>query len=142
MTEAGGDGRPSRSIMRRRRANVPGGRDGRFVVKVSADEAALLRARAQVANVSVQRLMVSRALSEQQGPSVDYETRRAAFTQACEMQNLIAALGTNMNQIARQANSEQRIPADFEPTMEAVRRALSRVMGAFEAAFGFEGKRE
>ncbi len=134
--------RPTRSIMRRRRANTPGGRDGRFVVKVSADEEALLRARAQQANVSVQRLMVARALNDDRAPSVDYETRRQAWAQACEVRNSIAALGVNMNQIARHANTDQEIPADFAPAAEAVTRAMERVLEAFEATFGFEGRRE
>lgn len=145
MTDESAEGqpsRPSRSIMRRRRANTPGGREGRFVVKVSADEEALLRARAQQANVSVQRLMVSRALSEDRAPSVEYETRRAAWAQACEVRNSIAALGVNMNQIARHANTDREIPADFAPATAAVTRAMARVIEAFEATFGFEGRRE
>jgi hypothetical protein len=133
---------PSRSIMRRRRANSPGGRDGRFVVKVSADEEALLRARAKLAgNISVQRLMVTAALSDERVPSADYETRRQAWAQACEVRNLIASLGVNMNQIARQANSDNEIPADFAPTLQAVMRAQQRVLDAFGETFGFEGRR-
>ncbi len=134
---------PSRSIMRRRRANTPGGRDGRFVVKVSADEEALLRARAKMAgNISVQRLMVTAALSEDRTPTVDYETRRVAWAQACEVRNSIAALGVNMNQIARHANTDREIPADFAPATAAVTRAMARVLEAFEATFGLEGRRE
>ncbi|MGK9274395.1 MobC family plasmid mobilization relaxosome protein [Williamsia muralis] len=131
----------SRSILRRRRANTPGGRRDKIEVKVTADEEALLRARAQVAGMSVQRLMVSRALAENQGPAVDYETRRAAWAQACEVRGLIAALGVNMNQIARQANSDQEIPADFAATLDAVMRAHRRVFDAFGETFGFEGQR-
>lgn len=146
MAEDAADGqqssRPSRSIMRRRRANVPGGRGGRFVVKVSPEEEALLVARAKMAGgISVQRLMVTAALSDERTPSVDFETRRQAWAQACEVRNAIAALGVNMNQIARQANTDQEIPADFAPATAAVTRAMARVLEAFEATFGFEGRR-
>ena len=145
MTEQGEDdaqpSRSSRSILRRRRANTPGGRQGKIEVKVTADEEALLRARAQVAGMSVQRLMVSRALNEGRAPSVDYETRREAWAQAVALQNLIAAVGNNMNQIARQANSDEQIPADFAPALDAVMRSHRRVFEAFEATFGLEGQR-
>ncbi|WP_051722139.1 MULTISPECIES: plasmid mobilization relaxosome protein MobC [Actinomycetes] len=133
--------RPTRSIMRRRRANVSGGRQDKIEVKTTPDEKKLLEARAKLAGMSVQRLMVTSALSDGRAPSVDYETRRQAWAQACEVRNAIAALGVNMNQIARQANSDQEIPADFAPATAAVTRAMARVLKAFEATFGFEGRR-
>lgn len=140
--DAAGGQQSSRSIMRRRRANVPGGRGGRFVVKVSPEEEALLVARAKMAGgISVQRLMVTAVLSDGSVRSVDFETRRQAWAQACEVRNAIAALGVNMNQIARQANTDQDIPADFAPATAAVTRAMARVLEAFEATFGFEGRR-
>lgn len=142
MAGTGEDGaQPSRSMLRRRRANAPGGRQGKIEVKVTADEAALLRARAQVAGMSVQRLMVTRALNEGGAPSLDYETRRQAWAQAVALQNLIAAVGNNMNQIARQANSDGQIPADFAPALDVVMRSHQRVFEAFEATFGLEGQR-
>jgi hypothetical protein len=83
--DAAGGQQSSRSIMRRRRANVPGGRGGRFVVKVSPEEEALLVARAKMAGgISVQRLMVTAVLSDERVRSVDFETRRQAWAQACE----------------------------------------------------------
>ena len=94
----------------------------------------MLVARAKMAGgISVQRLMVTAALSDERTPSVDFETRRQAWAQACEVRNAIAALGVNMNQIARQANTDQEIPADFAPATAAVTRAMARVLEAFEA---------
>lgn len=138
---AGADpARARRSMLRRRRANAPGGRQAKIEVKVTGDEAALLRARATVAGMSVQRLMVTRALSETTAAPVDYEVRRAAWEQACEVRNLIAAVGNNMNQIARNANTDLEVPEDFPAAMDAVNRAMRRVLDAFGETFGFEGR--
>ncbi|WP_020109770.1 plasmid mobilization relaxosome protein MobC [Nocardia sp. 348MFTsu5.1] len=132
--------RPSRSIIRRRRANVPGGRDEKIEVKVTADEKELLRARGKLMNMSPQRLMVTSALGQNSAPRVDYADRKQAWDQACELRNLIAAIGNNMNQIARQANSDEQIPADFATALDAVMRAHRRVFDAFGETFGFEGQ--
>lgn len=133
--------RPSRSIIRRRRANVPGGRDEKIEVKVTAEEKELLRARGKLMNMSPQRLMVTSALGENNAPRVDYTDRKQAWDQACELRNLIAAIGNNMNQIARQANSDEQIREDFAAAVDAVMRAHRRVFDAFGETFGFEGQR-
>ncbi|MGJ0121714.1 MobC family plasmid mobilization relaxosome protein [Williamsia sp. MIQD14] len=141
-TEAGGaDPAPARrSVLRRRRANTPGGRQDKIEVKVTGDEDALLRARAALAGMSVQRLMVTRALSETTAAPVDYEVRRAAWEQACEVRNLLAAIGNNMNQIARNANTDNELPEDFDAAVTATHRAMRRVLDAFGETFGFEGR--
>lgn len=127
-------------MMRRRRENTPGGRREKIEVKVTDEEDALLRARASVAGMSVQRLMVSRALADPGSAPVDYEVRRAAWEQACEVRNLIAAVGNNMNQIARNANTDAEIPEDFDAAVAATHRAMKRVLDAFGESFGFEGR--
>ncbi|SIS23178.1 mobilisation protein (MobC) [Williamsia sterculiae] len=128
-------------MLRRRRANSPGGRTATPIqVKVTADEDALLRARARAAGVTVQRYMVTRALTDSTAEPVDWEGRKAAWAQACEVRNLVAALGNNMNQIARQANTDGEIPEDFPAAVAGVRRATDRVLAAFGETFGFEGR--
>lgn len=126
----------ARSFGRRRRRNHPGGRQTKIEVKVSAAENDQLRAAADRAGVSVQRLMVTRALSaEATGGSVGRAELVAAWQQAVEMRNLLGALGNNMNQIARNANNTGQVPADFAPALDAVKRASEKVRATFGAVY-------
>lgn len=137
----GSDGTASAGAVRgfrRRRRNHPGGRDRKIEVKVTAAEQERLRAAAEHAGMSVQRLMVTRALATS-GAGVSpasHAAKVAAWAQANEMRNLISGIAVNMNQIARHANTEHEIPADFAPACEATRRASERVRDAFGEVFG------
>lgn len=133
MTEF--DSNASRAVLRRRRRNVTGGRTSKIEVKVTAAEKEKLRAAAEDAGVSVQRLMVARALSPASGVTVGRDEKVAAWQQAVDMRNLIAGIGVNLNQIARQANSEAEVPAEFAAACAGVDRALARVTDAFGLVF-------
>lgn len=125
-----------RAFGRRRRRNHPGGRDARIVVRVNAVEDQELRNRADDAGMTVQRLMVSRALSTDTGGAlVNHAEKVAAWKEATEIRNLLAGIAVNMNQIARHANTEREVPADFEAAVDAVRRASARVRDAFGEVF-------
>ncbi|AUH70532.1 MULTISPECIES: plasmid mobilization relaxosome protein MobC [Gordonia] len=129
------DPNASRAFLRRRRRNVVGGRTNKIEVKVTAVEQQRLRAAADDAGVSVQRLMVARTLSPVAAVPVGREEKVAAWQQAVDMRNLIAGIGVNLNQIARQANSEAEIPAEFAAACAGVDRALSRITAAFNEVF-------
>lgn len=142
MAESEGSGEDAVSAgavrgFRRRRRNHPGGRDRKIEVKVTAAEEERLRAAAEHAGMSVQRLMVTRALAMSgAGMSpASHAAKVAAWTQANEIRNLISGIAVNMNQIARHANTEHEIPADFAPACEATRRASERVRDAFGEVF-------
>lgn len=124
-----------RAFGRRRRRNHPGGRDERIVLKVSPAEDAELRARAEDAGMTVQRLLVTGALSPAGGVPVNHAEKVAAWKEAAEIRNLLSGIAVNMNQIARHANSERAVPADFEAAVDAVHRASDRVRDAFGEVF-------
>ena len=78
-----------RAFGRRRRRNHPGGRDARIVVRVSPVEDQELRNRAEDAGMSVQRLLVTRALSSSGGAPVNHAEKVAAWTEATDIRNLV-----------------------------------------------------
>ena len=125
-----------RAFGRRRRRNHPGGRQERFVVKVSPVEEAELRNRADDAGMTVQRLLVTGALSPAGGAPVNHAEKVAGWKDATDIRNLLSGIAVNMNQIARHANSEREVPADFEAAVDAVHRASARVRDAFGEVFG------
>ncbi|MGB6245188.1 plasmid mobilization protein [Gordonia sp. (in: high G+C Gram-positive bacteria)] len=132
----GDDEDTSRAFLRRRRRNVVGGRSERIEVTVTPAEREQLRNAAENAGVSVPRLMVSRALAVGGGaPLVGREEKVAAWKEAIELRNLVAAIGVNMNQIAAQANTEHDVPAEFGPACAGVDRALAKVTAAFGAVY-------
>lgn len=121
---------------RRRRRNVEGARQGYIGVKVSSDEEAQLRAVAEKAGMSPQRLMVTRALRpDAASTTVDHAEKVRLWAEAMDVRNLLGALSVNMNQIARHANTEREIPADFEAAVAATRDASLRVRDAFGKIF-------
>jgi hypothetical protein len=125
----------SRALLRRRRRNVDGGRQNKIEVKVTAVEEQRLRAAAEHAGVSVQRLMVTRALSPAPTLLVGREEKVQAWKRAVDMRNLVAGIGVNLNQIARHANSEHELPQEFAAAVAGVDRALERVSAAFNDVF-------
>lgn len=140
------------SVRRRRSANVDGGRQHAFQVKVSEDERRLLRMRAAAEHMSVQRLMLACTLDPDWRPAgagtilaegVGGEegdpvlTRREealhALQLAGELRNLLTRLGTNVNQLARVANSSGEVPPEAWAAVEATTRAADRVTDALRA---------
>ena len=121
---------------RRRRRNVDGARHLIIGVKVTSAEEDQLRAVAEKAGVSVQRLMVSRALQPNAMTTVaDHDEKVRLWAEATEIRNLLGALSVNMNQIARHANTEREVPADFPAAVAATRDASYRVREAFGKIF-------
>lgn len=92
---------------RRRRANVPGGRQHRYEVKVTADEDAMLRDLARQQQISVQRVLIESALSS--GVETITERRQLGF-EITEVRRLLATIANNVNQVAKYANTEGALP--------------------------------
>lgn len=108
---------------RTRRANAVGGpRSKRVVVKLTDDELARLRDRADAQGVTVQGLMVAAALSD----SIESVTeRRQVGTELMRVQRLVGGTADNMNQIARKANTVHEIPSNFGAALEEARDTWS-----------------
>lgn len=120
VSEGGGPGWKTR----RRRANVPGGRAHRHVVKVSPEEEARLVQTAARHGVTVVRLLVESALSEAgETPS----ERRSQFLELANLARLVGTVANNVNQVARHANSTGQIPADAAASIAHARAVIYRV---------------
>lgn len=116
--------------VRRRRANVAGGRRLRHEVKVSVEEEARLVLLAAGLGVSVPRLLVESALASERGVTVS--ERRDALAALLAAHRLLARVSTNVNQLARVANATGAVGAELSATLEAVRRVSGRLDVAVE----------
>lgn len=117
------DGLPT-PAERLRRKNVPGGRTGVHKVKTTPEEESVLAARASAARVTIPRLMVESAMADR-GESATDRTRAATEMFAAYRQ--LAALGNNINQIARATNATDEVQDDCARTLAAVRRSAMRI---------------
>ena len=122
---------------RKRRANAGGEsrREKRYVVMVTPEEDAQLRARAIVREVTVPRLLFESATAE------DAVITDAEFKSvAADLMNIRSTMGyvsNNLNQLARFANTESRFPdeaeaaiADYRAVVSEYRAAMKRLAGA------------
>ena len=113
----------------RRQARDPDGRHCRIYVRVTEDELARIRARAAASGVSAPCLLAELALL---GPAGATE-RRAVNTAMLGIRRQIIGMATNLNQLARWANTRERLPADLEVTLAAVTRIETKVVEVLEA---------
>ncbi|WP_374070159.1 MobC family plasmid mobilization relaxosome protein [Rathayibacter sp. SD072] len=116
---------------RKRRPNVPEGRrEKRYVVKVTASEDVQLRARAEVREVTVARLLFESAMDSN---VVTAAERKEAVAMLFKLQREMSTVANNVNQIARYANTERRFVAEAEDVLVEY-RALSRQIESALAA--------
>lgn len=127
-----------RVFRRRRRANVAGGRLFKHEVKVSPEEEGALLLRANAQGVTIPRLLVESALAERAGETAS--ERREQLAELFRLHRMLAALGNNLNQIARAANADGTVPAELHAelshTMAAVRASAERVDEYVDSASG------
>lgn len=113
---------------RKRRPNVPEGRrEKRYVVKVTAEEDAQLRARAEVRDVTVARLLFESAMDAK---VVTAKERKEAVAMLFKLQREMANASNNVNQIARFANAEGRYVAEAVEVTAEYRRVAGLVSEA------------
>lgn len=137
MSETGEEGKPrARALRRRRRANVVGGRTHKHEVWVSAEEELALLGRANVAGVSVPRLLVESALADRSEDAGLGAGRMAALTDLFALTRLVAAMSRNVNQLAKVANATGELPAETEATLAAIRRTVGRLDDLAETVAG------
>lgn len=116
---------------RKRQVNVPGGRMLRRVVKLSVAQDAALRVHAAVLGVSVPRLLVESTLSSFSGETL--KERRDLLTALFTLQRGLAAVGNNINQIARAANATGDIAADLDASLVHLRSTVTRINECLES---------
>ena len=99
------------------------GRQRVIYVRLSKDEDERIRCRAAAAGVSPQRLLVELALLGPAGAS----ERHAVNTAMLGVRRQIIGMATNLNQLAKWANSRQQLPPGLEATLAAVQRMEAQV---------------
>lgn len=113
---------------RRRQANVEGGRPVRREVRLTEFEDNALMLKAAEQKVSVQRLLVESALTFEAGETVT--DRRHALGVILRVERQLAAIGNNLNQIARAVNAGEPVETGISKSLEYLRSALGKLEGA------------
>jgi hypothetical protein len=112
---------------------VTGGRSQvRVDVKLSAEEAAMLRLQAAKQKVSLPRLLVESTLA---GGGQTYTQQRDQLAALFAFQRTLSNIANNVNQLAKWANSYSQFPEQATETTKAVYELcwrLERVIGQFD----------
>lgn len=109
---------PWRSLGRRRRANVPGGRLHHHKVSVTPEEEAVLVRLAASQGVTVVRLLVESAMA----PTGETPAqRREAIVELFTVHRQLAGVANNLNQLARHANAGDDFPPEARAVLAQVR---------------------
>jgi hypothetical protein len=139
MANASGDGDgpiPAEYQIRMRRA--PGGRRRVIYVRVTEEEATEIRRRAMMQRRSAQRFLIETALSG----SAQVSAERSRAQRDAEMARIgLARLANNVNQLAKWANTNHAMPAEFvdliddlDQAAEAVEQTIVGLGAAWKAA--------
>lgn len=126
---------PKAKLARRRRANVAGGRERKGEVThshrvvVTEDEEAQLAQRAAKQHVSIPRLMMEAALSDRDTPT----ERRRAMAELFALRRQLTGVATNLNQLARIANTDGRTPVGTAAARQEIRDVVAKVDAAIDA---------
>ena len=115
------------------RDDVQGGRNKKSTYRVSVAEEAALKVRAQQYGISVARLVVESALSKQ-GES--HSDRVALVQEMTQIRTLLSRVSSNINQIARHANTTGDFPDDAAAALAAMRKLMVRIDAAVAGVAG------
>lgn len=119
----------SQGTGRMRQANAKGGRPIRREVKLTEFEDNALYFAASQAGMTPARFLKESALSRERGISVS--ERHEMITRLHGIQNALAAIGNNINQLARHANAEEaltkEISAELTHSLAQARETMQRV---------------
>jgi hypothetical protein len=132
VDEAGEDQsvQPVRRLRQTRRQRKVGGRPHQYLVRLSDEEKVQVEARAISLGVKVQTLFVESVLH---GGVATVSERHQLYRELTAVRRLVAALGNNVNQLARIANSTGYLEPETGAAMEATRRAVTRLDGLLAA---------
>lgn len=113
---------------RKRQPNALGGRTVRRVVKLTVEQDLALQVMAEELGVSVPRLLVESTLSQSRGETA--AERRELITSLFIVQRSVAAVGNNLNEIARAANAT----GEIDPALDALIEHISGSMKSLDEA--------
>nr|AXV46417.1 mobilization protein C [Arthrobacter sp.] len=114
---------------KKRRENSPAGTKKRRDLWVTAEEEAMLVARAAREGVTVPRLLIGAATSESVETPAE---RKQAIAELFTVQRLLANVANNVNQLARHANSGDEFPAEAAATLAYVKKLTFRIEDAVD----------
>jgi len=123
---AGPEADQTPSPQRQRRAQH--GRSGVVYVRVTPDEEEAIRTRATAAGVSAPRLLVELAVLGKDGAS----ERRARNRLLLDLRRQVVGIATNLNQLAKWANTREQVPPGLASSLAAAERALEELTAAVE----------
>jgi len=83
-----------------------------------------IAARAAAARISIQRFMVEAAVA---GDAVTATERRAVVAELLAARRLVAAMGTNLNQLAKVANATRQVRPEVTAAAVAAAQAAGRL---------------
>lgn len=115
---------------RKRQINIEGGRTVERKVRISEFQDRAIVAAAAVQGMSVPRLMVESALAQEHGETMT--ERRESLTRLMQLQGQLAAIGNNLNQIAKTANATGEISRELTHSLAYLHRAVAAVTEAAE----------
>ncbi len=121
-----------------RRRRVEGGRQHRYSVRLTDGENTLVSSAAEAAGLSVPHLIAETVLlSLTRRDRLALSDRRALAGELAALRRYLRAVGVNVNQVARVANSTGQMAPEVVPTAEAVRRAVARLEAVLRDLEGF-----
>ena len=124
------EGSVKRHLGRRRRENASEqARDVVQKIYLTAAEREEIRERAQVAGVSVPRLLVEAAFSDH-GETVT--ERRQSAVGLFVLHRELSGAAVNMNQVAKKANTVHEVPSEFGATMAQLRVVADKLEAAVD----------
>ena len=103
---------------RKRQPNAAGARSVRRDVKLTVEQDLALQVMADELGVSVPRLLVESTLAQSRGETA--AERRELITALFMVQRSVAAVGNNLNQIARAANATGEVDASLGAVIEHI----------------------
>lgn len=111
-----------------RRRRVSGGRRHRYSVRFTDTEHELVLAAAAEAGLTVPHLLAETVLLSLTGRDrLTAADRRVLAGELAAVRRFLAAVGTNVNQLAAAANSTGHIPPQTETTMRSIAGMLARL---------------
>lgn len=110
---------------RKRQPNALGGRSVRREVKLTVEQDLQLSIMADELDVSVPRLLVESTLAQSRGETA--AERREMLTALFQVQRSIAAVGNNLNQIARAANVSGELEGDLSSLIQHIRGSMKNL---------------
>ena len=119
---------PKKRLARRRRANAPGGRPHLHKVRTTTLEEAQLAQRAAAQHVSIPRLMMESALSDRDTPT----EWRHAIAELFAFRGQLTGAATNLNQLAKVANTEGHTPVGTAAGIEQLARVVDKIDAAID----------